>query len=255
MPDKVATSENCKWGWAHLYSFPREIYLDSQGNLLQKPFEGLRNLRSGGASAILSDVSIDSEQTLGNVSGRQVELYAKFNVGNASLGFNVFKSISGEGKIYYNPATNELIADFSNLNRLSNDNGVYNGIYRAVLPEKPAEGDEMTLDIFLDGSIVDIFVNDKWATSIRVYPMDADADGVEVFSTGGAVNAPLVGAWTLTSEGTDAVNSIFDDFNQSQADKNVYNLSGVKMAESLSESSDNLSKGIYIVGGRKMILK
>lgn len=256
VPDKVATSENCKWGWAHLYSFPREITLDSQGNLLQRPFDGLRDLRSADASATLADASIDGILPLGDISGRQVELYGKFIVGAASFGFNLLKSASGEGKVYYNPATNEIIADFSGLNRLSNDNGVYNGIYRAVLPERPAEGTEMTLDIFLDGSIVDIFVNDKWATSIRVYPLDSEAGDVEVFSQGGTVTAPFVGAWTLTSEGSNAVGPIWNDCAQTQ-NMGIYTLSGLKMPSSRPEALSNadLTKGLYIINGKKKILK
>lgn len=259
VPDKVATSENCKWGWAHLYSFPREISLDAQGNLLQKPFSGLRDLRSS-EKVELKDFSVEGVKPLDEVSGRQIEVYGKFTVGTASFGFNVFSNAGGGGKIYYYPATNELIADFSGLKRLSNDNGVYNGIYRSVLPERPEAGSEMTIDIFVDGSIVDIFVNDKWATSIRVYPSDNDADGVEVFSNGGVTQASQIGAWILASGGSASVGGIWD------ADGNdpfrngpvmVYTMSGQKVKEAPDEASaiEGLEKGIYLIGGRKVLVK
>lgn len=257
VPDKVATSENCKWGWAHLYSFPREISLDAQGNLVQKPFSGLRDLRSS-TSAALTDAVIDGVQALDGVSGRQVELYGEFKIGTGSFGFNIFKNASGEGSIYYNPATNELVADFASLNRIINDNGSYNGYYRAVLPERPEVGSVLTLNVFVDGSIVDIFVNDKWATSIRVYPKDEDADGVEVFSNGDSVNAPKVGAWVLASKGSAGVGSIWADGESFlKGPVEVYTMTGqkVKVAATESDALQGLEKGIYLVGGRKVFVK
>lgn len=258
VPDKVSTSENCKWGWAHLYSFPREISLDAQGNLVQKPFDGLRDLRSATSMASLSDVSIDGVQPIDGVSGRQIELYGRFKVGSGSFGFNIFKNSSGEGSISYNPSSNELVADFSGLNRLSNDKGTYNGVYRSVLPEKIAASSEMTLNVFIDGSIVDIFVNDKWATSIRVYPSDTDADGVEVFSKGGKVEAPVVNAWALTSGGLAGVGTLWNEKNPFHSGPvAVYTLVGQKIKEASSEASaiEGLEKGIYLVGGRKVLIK
>ncbi len=257
VPDKVPTAENCKWGWAHLYSFPREISLDAQGNLVQKPFSGLRDLRSA-TSSVLTDAVIDGVKGLDEVSGRQVELYGEFKVGAGSFGFNIFKNASGQGSIYYNPATNELVADFASLNRLVNDNASYNGYYHTELPEKPEAGSVMTLNVFVDGSVIDIFVNDKWATSIRVFPQDADADGVEVFSKGGAVDAPKVGAWVLASGGSAGVGSVWtdgDSFRNGPAE--VYSMTGqkVKVASSETEALQGLEKGIYLVGGRKILVK
>jgi beta-fructofuranosidase len=43
-------------------------------------------------------------------------------------------------------------------------------------------GSKVKLHVFLDGSILDIFVNDTYATSIRIYANDADATGVALFT-------------------------------------------------------------------------
>ncbi len=259
VPDKVSTSDNSKWGWAHLYSFPREISLDAQGHLVQKPFEGLRDLRSA-EGVVLNNTTIDGVRALEEVSGRQLELLGKFKVGTATFGFNIFKNASGEGKIYYNPLSNELVADFSGLSRVVNDNNVYNGVYRKVLPERPDTGSEMTLNVFVDGSIVDIFVNDRWATSIRVFPSANDADGAEVFATSGQVEAPMVGAWVLKSGGSAGIGDIWSDsvndtFTNGPVD--VYSMTGqkIKTAATVEDALAGLAKGIYLVGGRKMIVK
>lgn len=256
VPDKVATSENCKWGWAHLYSFPRELSLDAAGNLLQKPFAGLVGLRSD-KNEVLNNVIINGSRTLEGVSGRQLELLGQFKVGSSTFGFSFFKSGSGEATVSYNPATNELRADFSSLNRLVNDQNVYNGVYAAVLPERIEPGTEMKLNVFVDGSVVDIFVNDKWATSIRVYPSDQDADGVEVFSRGGDTDA-TVSAWVLSSNGGAAIDSVWGDENSFRnCPVEVYSMTGqkVKTASTQQAAFEGLEKGIYIVGSKKVIVK
>lgn len=256
VPDKVATSENCKWGWAHLYSFPRELSLDVAGNLVQKPFSGLTGLRSD-KKEVLDNVVLNGSRELEGVSSRQLELLGQFKVGAATFGFSFFKNGSGEATVSYNPATNELRADFSGLNRLVNDQRAYNGVYTAVLPERIETGSEMKLNVFVDGSVVDIFVNDKWATSIRVYPLDEDADGVEVFSRGGDTDA-TVSAWVLASDGGAAVDSVWSDGNSFRnRPVEVYSMTGQKIKEATDEAAalEGLEKGLYIVGTKKVIIK
>lgn len=258
VPDKVATADNCRWGWAHLYSFPREINLDSNGNLLQKPFSGLSGLRST-VKDQLTDVTLDGERQLENVSGRQIELLGRFKVGAANVGFSFFRNASGEAKVYYTPSTNQLTVDLSELPRLNNDNNVYGGIYRCTLPEQLAQGSELKLNVFIDGSILDIFVNDKWATSIRAYPTASDADGVAVYSRGGAVESPEISAWVLKSDGSAGIGDIFGDSTGSSfrnGPVRVYTTSGQLVKEGQDEDSvkDNLPKGLYIINNRKVFI-
>ncbi len=256
VPDKVPTSDNCNWGWAHLYSFPREISLDSEGNLLQKPFEGLRDLRSDKAD-LFTDKTIDGSMEFVNATGHQLELFGKFKVGKGTFGFKFFKGSTGEATVSYNPATNEIVADFSSLPRLENDNNVYNGVYRKTLPVRPAEGSEMTLDVFVDGSVVDIFVDEKWATSIRVYPNDREAVGAEAFSNNGSVLATQLGAWQLKSDGAAGVDMIPFAPGMTNDRVDVVTLDGMflKRGVSRSEATAGLEKGIYLVGGRKVIVR
>lgn len=122
-----------------------------------------------------SAFSLNGILELGNVKGRELELQGVFEVGNEAFGFNIFSNGSSAAVISYNPASGEIIADFSNLARLQNDNGVYDGIYRCPLPQRPTAGSDLKINVFVDHSILDIFVNDRWATSIRVFPTDAEA--------------------------------------------------------------------------------
>lgn len=247
VPDKLPSIENWKLGWAHCYSLPREWSIAEDGSLIQKPFEGLKGLRG---ETMYSQSAFDLAGTadLSPVAGRSVEICGTFEVGASSFGFNVFKSSSGEGKIYYNPASGEIIADFSGINRIINDNGVYDGIYRCPLPVKPTNGDLMKINVFIDHSIVDIFVNDRYATSIRIFPTDTDADGIEAFADS-IVKVNDLKAWVLEGHGA-GVKSIWND---TATDSNFYNLQGVKVADDYS--TGNLSTGIYINCGKKIFVR
>lgn len=261
VPDKLPESENCDLGWAHLYSFPREISLDENNNLVQQPYSGLKELRTDAFEERV--LTLDGTKTLTGISGRQIEAKGVFKVGNVPFGFNLFKNSKGKAVVTYTPSTNRLEVNLTGLNRKVNDNNVYNGIYSCTLPEKPEPGSELSLDIWVDGSIMDIFVNDRWATSIRVYPTDSDADGVEVFSLNGPVEISNLYGWNLSAAGGD--NSGDDDGPDAGIEEilpdlpefvNVYGINGVMIKRNVpaAEALTGLSKGIYLVNDRKVIL-
>ena len=255
VPDKLSGENNWNLGWAHCYSLPREWSLDASGELVQKPYSGLTGMRSDNMYQ-RNDFDLNGSVSLSPVEGREVELLGRFIVGTETFGFKVFKNGSGEGSISYNPNTGELIADFSRLTRLVNDGGVYNGIYRCSLPEFQRSGAELKLNVFIDHSIVDIFINDRWATSIRVFPTDADASGITAYSTGN-VKVKEMHAWTLSKTGSSGAVSDITADDASDAAVDVYNLQGIAVRNSVAraEATEGLPRGIYIVGGRKVIVK
>ena len=261
VPDKVSLDDNSNLGWAHLYSFPREWSLDNAGNLIQKPFAGLAALRSATAFSE-SHFNLDGVQSLSPVEGRRIELLAKFEVGSAIFGFEFLKNSRGAAKLTYNPATAELKIDLTGINRIVNDKGVYDGVYTCTLPERPAVGSEMTINVFLDGSVLDIFVNDRWATSMRVFANAADAVGVEAFAQGGVVKVKELSAWVLQSDGDPynpgaGIGDITGDNGNQSEYVDVYSISGaiVKRGVRAERALDTLLPGLYIISGKKVLVK
>lgn len=257
VPDKLPSLTNWIHGWAHCYSLPREWSLDENGGLLQKPYEGLSGLRT---STVFSRnaFELDGIVDLTPVRGRSVEICGTFEVGTSEFGFNIFKSANGKGVVSYNPVSGDLTADFSALPRLANDNGVYDGVYRCHLLEKQALGSTLKINVFIDHSILDIFVNDKWATSIRVFPTESDADGIEAYSLS-ATTVKELKAWVLDA---DSASSGIETVTTEAADVdgecvNVYNTLGVLLRSNVSReiATENLPSGIYIVGNKKVLVK
>lgn len=257
VPDKLSSANNWNLGWAHCYSLPREWSLDANGTLIQKPWESLTGLRTSTAFS-RTDFDLNGSIDLSPVKGRAVELCGTFTVGTTPFGFNIFKNGSAKGSITYNPASAELIVDFSSLTRLINDGGVYDGVYRCTLPQRPKRGSDLKINVFVDHSIVDIFVNDSWATSIRVFPTDSNADGIEAFANA-IVKVKDLKAWILdpkaSSSGVDDI--IADSTGDDDATVDVYSLSGVRLRRGVSrdEATAGLPAGFYIVGGRKVAVR
>ena len=262
VPDKLPTEDNCALGWAHLYSFPREISLDENGTLLQKPFSGLENLRADGGFSE-KDFSLDGTKTLTGIEGRQYEVKGEFVVGSVPFGFNLFKNSKGQATVTYSPKDNKLEINLSGLNRKNNDRNSFAGRYTATLPVAPEPGSVMTLDVFVDGSIMDVFVNDIYATSVRVFPTDSDADGVEVFSQNGVVKVNKLNGWLLDSSsqgnsgndpGSDPDAGIDDIIQDLPEYVNVYSLNGmlVKRNVRAADAINSLPRGIYLIGPHKI---
>lgn len=257
VPDKLSSVSNWNLGWAHCYSLPREWSIAEDGSLSQKPYEGLTGLRTT-TTFTRTGFDLNGTLDLSPVSGRSVEICGTFEVGASDFGFHIFKSGSAEAVVSYTPATGELVADFSALPRLTNDAGVYDGVYRCILPERPAVGSELKINIFIDHSILDIFVNDKWATSIRVFPTEADANGIEAFASA-TTRVKELNAWILegqsASSGIESV--VSDRVDSGSARVDVFNLQGMKVRANVPRevAAEILPNGFYIIGGQKVLVR
>ncbi len=237
VPDILSSEQNYKMGWAHNFSLPREISIASDGTLVQKPYSGLSNLRE--KTSYEKSLTLTGSQSLSPVSGRQLELIGDFTVASGTCGFNFLKSGNKQASLTYDTDKGSITLDITNLDHTVNDNNTYKGIYSAELPKKVAAGEKLNLHVFLDGSIADIFVNDTWAFSVRIFPNSEAQTEAEVFaSTEMKVD---VKAWTLKgnggSTGIDTIEAV------QQEDNIIYNLQGYRQ--------QTTPKGIYIKNGKK----
>jgi beta-fructofuranosidase len=198
VPDKLPASNNMQLGWAHLYSLPREWTLDANNNLLQQPFVATQKMRVTTSAFSCSNQDISGTLTLAPVSGKTVEIDGTFIVSSAQrFGFHVRKNGSSFISIYYTPFTNRFTVDAQNEKRLVNDANSFSGLYQSILPKQPNPGETLRMHIFIDHSIMDIFINNQYAFSIRVFPTDTNAEDIEVFSDGGNTRATSIKAWKL----------------------------------------------------------
>lgn len=245
VPDRASSTLNYNLGYAHLYCFPREWYLDGEKHLCQRPYEGLAALHTPERVERENfTLAADSTMSLRPVEGRSVELCASFTVGKGVMGFRLLKNNYGAMKVYIDPEEETVTVDMSTIGRRANDIGVFDGIYTSKIPSGLPQGSECKLDVFFDHSILDIFVNDRYATSIRVFPYDYTANGCEAYTEGGDVEVKSLRAYGLGEIATYGQPTGFDEVlrDAKQADKvlidgQVY----IKQGETL-----------YTVGGIKI---
>ena len=239
VPDKLPTEENFKMGWAHNYSLPRELSLAAEGSLVQKPYSGLSAMRT--TTTVTKELTLIGTESLAPVSGRQIELLGEFTVNNAPCGFHFLKSGDKQAVLGYDPATGILTLDYTTLARVSTDNGKWS----AALPMKVAAGETLKLHVFLDGSIADIFVNDTWAFSTRLFPTDINAVEAGIFAD--ASTAVKASAWVLDAKqsGETGIGTMFND-NEIVTSSKLYDLQGRPVV-------DAPHKGFYITNGKKYV--
>lgn len=278
VPDKLSSQDNYDMGYAHTYSLPREWSIDGEGNLCQKPYSGLAAMRCDNGFA-KSDFALDGSLALDGIEGRAVELSGEFTVTAGKCGFTLLDDGATALKVYYDGASNEIVVDARSLDRRVNDSGVFDGFYHSVLPRQLAKGETVKLNLFYDHSVVDLFVNDTWASSVRVFPREKGTENATVFAEGGANQVKSVNGWMLDANRSGAgVGSITVDgedvaisahggvINYAGAElpaaMSVFNLAGSKVFEqqltSESGSVDTGLSGFHIVtiGGavKKVVL-
>ncbi|MGR4865370.1 glycoside hydrolase family 32 protein [Caulobacter sp. LARHSG274] len=162
-------------GWAHTFSLPREWFLTSGGHALgQRPIEGLKTLRADAVGAAQSSLVVRGERLLGDF-GRQAELQARF-VAGARAPYGVVIGASPDGQeqtqILYDPATREIVVDKSRSTLSMSGEGPE--VLRGKL-DTQAFGEPLAWRVFVDGSVVDVFLGNGAAFSFRIYPSRADA--------------------------------------------------------------------------------
>ena len=196
VPDKLGTADNYKMGWAHSYSLPREWSISEEGELIQKPYSGLTAYRTDTA-LVLENFTQNGVLNLDPASGRGLEVCAEFTISNHITGFELLRNQYGNGvKIYYDPASQKIVVDMKSISRISNDGHLFNGKYESTLPQTLQKGEKMKLHVFLDRSVLDIFINDRWATSVRIFPTNETATGAS-FYTKGATEVERVAAYIM----------------------------------------------------------
>jgi sucrose-6-phosphate hydrolase SacC (GH32 family) len=189
-------------GWAHTFSLPREWFLTAGGHALgQRPIEGLKALRADPAGATQSSLVVHGERLLGDF-GHQVELQARFAAGaRAPYGVVIAASPDGQEqtRILYDPATQEIVVDKSRSTLSTSGEGPK--VLRGKL-DTQAFGEPLAWRVFVDGSVVDVFLGDGAAFSFRIYPSRADASRVGLVAED-TVAADTATAWRLKAAKVD----------------------------------------------------
>lgn len=175
-------------GWAHTFSLPREYYVNAAGVLGQRPLAALASLR--GAP---QDVAVrlgGQAPTFFADPGHQYEATLNFRAADGPFGLVIMGNPDGSEQttLRYDPATREIVLDKSRASTSGTDEGPL--VLREAF-DVAAFGDPQDWRIFVDGSVVDVFIGDGAAFSFRSYPAKASSTRLGVIGAGGQVDGTL----------------------------------------------------------------
>jgi beta-fructofuranosidase len=200
IPDGVSSAKEKAQGWAHVFSLPR-VWTLVNGKIKQVPHPNLLKLRGGVTS--FSNVSFgpSTSNVLNGASGSQYEIVATIDRGTATkVGFALHKN-AGTGEqtlIYYDYSTSSFVVDRSKSSILS-DVPLSNQSTNYVLP-----AGNVNWRIFVDASVIEVFVNDELAFATRSFPSTA-TNLIDLYAQGGSANAVDLKIYNISGGGVASV--------------------------------------------------
>lgn len=182
-------------GWSGVYGLPRTLWVGEDGELHLRPVPELESLRLN--ERTWRDVRLDAGDTrlLEGVVGHSCELHVEIEPGPATrVGIKVLASPDEEEEtcIYFDAPAGLLVMDTTR--------GGKGG--RPAIEQAPFQlraGESLTLRVFVDRSIVEVFANDRQAIGRRVFPARSDSQCVAITVAGGPARFPRIAAWEMAA--------------------------------------------------------
>jgi sucrose-6-phosphate hydrolase SacC (GH32 family) len=183
IPDQRSPKQCWRWGWAHLYSLPRRLSIGPDGRLQQSPWEGLSSWASDPVSWAAFPLRENAPDTLRGISGTCLHLHAVISR-KASRELEVVVRRSPDDRertvLRYQWEIGRLILDRT---KSSLDPEVKRELQEATY--FPRREDVLEVEIYLDVSVVEVFLDGRAAFATRVYPTLPESEGLALVSFGG----------------------------------------------------------------------
>jgi beta-fructofuranosidase len=187
--------------WDGVLTLPRVLSLDKNNDLLMEPVQELRALRANRIQKKNLTVK-DSQLKIDDIKGNDLELDITISdQGAKEFGIKVCCSPDGseETSITYDTQKKAVLIDFS---KTSLDKSLMDWIYKwgGYIQEAKLElksNETLNFHIFLDRSVMEVFVNNRLCLTHRIYPTRDDSKGIVLFAKGGKIKVTKFDAWKI----------------------------------------------------------
>jgi beta-fructofuranosidase len=184
-----------KEGWSGTLSLPRVLTMGDDGLLRMDVPEEIERLRYDAFEKENFSLPSDSDLRIDQIGGNSLELFIEMK-SSAALQYGVKVCVSPDGQeetlIYYDAAEEKLKVD----TRKSGPEGTPSVVESAPFALKKRE--RLTLRVFVDKSVVEVFANQRQAIARRIYPSRSDSVGVSLFTVGGKARVKTLEAWKIS---------------------------------------------------------
>jgi beta-fructofuranosidase len=183
-------------GWAGVMSLPRVLTLLPDGMLGSAPAPELELLRERHWSWRDLQLAPGAPHMLAGLQSAALEISAEFAPNHATaFGIDVRCSADGSERtrIIYDRVRQQLEIDRSQSSANAADQHDVHSDTLAL-----HDGEALTLRVFVDHSVIEVFANGRLCLTSRVYP-SATSLGVALFAQGGGVDVPAIDAWNMRS--------------------------------------------------------
>ncbi len=188
IPDLIPSAEQYKRGYANVFSLPRGWDMVNN-KLVQQPHPALQKLRSDSTFFNNVNVTTTGSNFLNGTTGFQKEIRASItpNASTRKAGIIIEKNADGSEytSIYYDYYYGELSIDRTHSSTNPNTAGDLKTV--SFTPDDPNA--PMDWHIYIDGSVVEVFINNRYTFSSRIYPTSANSNGIDLFATGAPAGA------------------------------------------------------------------
>jgi len=203
--------------WASVATLPRILSLAPDNTLRIQPAPELETLRHN--ERTLPALTVSGERELDGIQGDALEIRAKIRPGKTGrFGIVVRRSPDGaeQTPVWIDLEKRTLAVDISRSTLDPSARWLRWTKGRGGAPEKPDEvpekeryvtgqtapfdlaADELVdLRVFIDRSIVEVFVNDRQCLTQRIYPSRADSLGVALIAEGEPVSVEQLQVWDM----------------------------------------------------------
>ena len=206
--------------WNQIMTLPRRLYMIGKDDIGMEPAGDIESLRYNRQEVKNLKLPANKEVVLKNISGNAMELNLEIDAKMApSIELNVLRSPGKEeftriaffrgrgfnavrqGLVATPPAGTQYWTWNSSLITIES---AYSSLHPDVNPRAPETAplyldttEPLKMRVFIDKSVVEVFVNGKQALAVRVYPSRNDSVGVSLRAQGVDSELKLLEAWQM----------------------------------------------------------
>ncbi len=201
-------------GWRGITTLPRQLTLVKDDTIAIKPYGDYQSLRYAHKRIDNLHLPANKEITLNNIRGNTMEIIAEIDVKESQMvELNVLSSPDKEEYTSIKFFKDKGLSLVRTNPKLKGENWSLISLetaYSSILPDVESrapeilplyfkDGETLKLNIFIDKSVIEVFVNDRQVLSTRVYPGLTNSLGVTLRAQGSEATLKSLDAWQMKS--------------------------------------------------------